>query len=93
MEEFVMADKVKARLVTGLFKSKVAAEAAVDALIKRGFTRDDISVLMSDETRSKHWHRAHTRLTGSVSAQQQAAPLAQCWRRSQLSARRCSCRV
>lgn len=50
-----MAEKVKAKLVTGLFKSKVAAEAAVDALMKRGFTRDDLSVLMSDETRSKHF--------------------------------------
>jgi hypothetical protein len=50
-----MADTVKAKLVTGLFKSKVAAEAAVDAVLKRGFTRDDISVLMSDETRSKHF--------------------------------------
>ena len=47
--------KEKAELVTGLFKSKVAAEAAVDAIMKRGFTRDDISVLMSDETRSKHF--------------------------------------
>jgi hypothetical protein len=53
--EDCMADKEKAKLVTGLFKSKVAAEAAVDALLKRGFTRDDISVLMSDETRSKHF--------------------------------------
>lgn len=50
-----MADKDNAKLVTGLFKSKVAAEAAVDALLKRGFSRDDISVLMSDETRSKHF--------------------------------------
>ena len=50
-----MADKVKATLVTGLFKSKVAAEAAVDAILKRGFSRDDISVLMSDDTRSKHF--------------------------------------
>ena len=38
----------KSKLVTGLFKSKVAAEAAVDAIMKRGYTRDDISVLMSD---------------------------------------------
>ena len=45
----------KARLVTGLFKSRVAAEAAVDTLIKRGFTRDDISVLMSDATRHKEF--------------------------------------
>lgn len=45
----------KPKLVTGLFKSKVAAEAAVDAIMKRGFTRDDISVLMSDATRSKEF--------------------------------------
>ncbi len=44
-----------AKLVTGLFKTKVAAEAAVDALIKRGYTRDDISVLMSDATKNKEF--------------------------------------
>jgi hypothetical protein len=45
----------KPRLVTGLFKSKIAAESAVDALLKRGYSRDDISVLMSDATRSKEF--------------------------------------
>ena len=45
----------KANLVTGLFTNRVAAEAAVDALMKRGYTRDDISVLMSDATRSKEF--------------------------------------
>jgi Heat induced stress protein YflT domain len=45
----------KPKLVTGLFKNKVAAEAAVDALMKRGYSRDDISVLMSDATRSKEF--------------------------------------
>ena len=45
----------KARLVTGLFKSKTAAEAAVDAIMKHGFSRDDISVLMSDATRNKEF--------------------------------------
>lgn len=45
----------KSRLVTGLFKSKVAAESAVDAILKRGYSRDDISVLMSDATRSKEF--------------------------------------
>ncbi len=45
----------KPKLVTALFKSKVSAESAVDALLKRGFTRDDISVLMSDATRTKEF--------------------------------------
>lgn len=47
-----MAD---AKLVTGLFKTRVAAEAAVDAIVKRGYTRDDISVLMSDATKNKEF--------------------------------------
>ncbi len=45
----------KAKLVTGLFKTRVAAESAVDAIIKRGYTRDDISVLMSDATKTKEF--------------------------------------
>jgi hypothetical protein len=45
----------KEKLVTGLFKNRVAAEAAVDALMKRGYTRDDISVLMSDATKNKEF--------------------------------------
>jgi hypothetical protein len=45
----------KATLVTGLFKTRAAAEAAVDALMKRGYTREEISVLMSDATKSKEF--------------------------------------
>ena len=45
----------KPKLVTGLFKNRVAAEAAVDAILKRGYTRDDISVMMSDATHSKEF--------------------------------------
>jgi hypothetical protein len=44
-----------AKLVTGLFKNRIAAEAAVDAILKRGYSRDDISVMMSDATRSKEF--------------------------------------
>src|SRR5207247_9059637 len=41
--------------VTGFFKTRAAAEAAVDAIIKRGYSRDDISVLMSDATLDKEF--------------------------------------
>jgi len=41
--------------VTGFFKTCAAAESAVDAIIKRGYTRDDISVLMSDATKNKEF--------------------------------------
>ncbi len=45
----------KPKLITGLFKNRVAAEAAVDAVMKRGYTRDDISVMMSDATKNKEF--------------------------------------
>jgi hypothetical protein len=44
-----------ARLVTGIFKSRLAAESAVDTLMKHGYSRDEISVLISDKTRSKEF--------------------------------------
>jgi hypothetical protein len=47
--------KERAKLITGLFKNRAAAEAAVDAIIKRGYSHDDISVLMSEATRSKEF--------------------------------------
>lgn len=45
----------KPKLVTGLFINRVAAESGVDAIIKRGYLRDDISVLMSDSTHTKEF--------------------------------------
>jgi hypothetical protein len=47
--------KAKAKLVTGLFKSRVTAESAVRELSKLGYTRDDVSVMMSDATRTKEF--------------------------------------
>ena len=44
-----------AKLVTGLLKNRLAAESAVDAIMKHGYSRDDISVMMSDATRSKEF--------------------------------------
>ena len=44
-----------ATLITALFGNNVQAEAAVDALIKRNYSRDEISIIMSDATRNKHF--------------------------------------
>jgi len=44
-----------AKLVTGIFKSRLAAESAVDTLMKQGHAREDISVLISDATRNKEF--------------------------------------
>jgi hypothetical protein len=45
----------KSKLITGLFNNRVAAESALDTIMKRGYTRDDVSVLMSDSTRTKEF--------------------------------------
>lgn len=50
-----MADKKDVKLVTGLFKSRADAESAVRAVLARGYDRDDVTVLMSDATRSKEF--------------------------------------
>jgi hypothetical protein len=50
-----MADKKDIKLVTGLFKNRADAEAGVRAVLARGYDRDDITVLMSDATRSKEF--------------------------------------
>lgn len=44
------------RLVTGLFKDRASAESAYDAMSRRGYGKDDVSLAMSDETRKRHFH-------------------------------------
>jgi hypothetical protein len=44
-----------ATLITGLFKSRADAERGVEDLIHYGWSRDDISVLMSDATRGREF--------------------------------------
>lgn len=44
-----------AALVTGLFRTRSDAERAVDNLIDYGYSRDDISLLMSDATRGREF--------------------------------------
>ena len=42
-----------ATLITGLFRKRVAAEAAVEVILKRGILRENIGVLLSDATKNK----------------------------------------
>ena len=49
------ADRGRSEVVTGMFKDKTAAERAYNSLSERGYTKDDINVIMSDETRSKYY--------------------------------------
>lgn len=43
------------KLVTGIFTTRAAAEAALKELEDAGYTSDDISVLMSDTTRGREF--------------------------------------
>ena len=44
-----------ATLVTGLFKTRSSAERAMESLVDYGYSRDDISLLMSDATRGREF--------------------------------------
>jgi len=42
-------------MLTGLFSDRESAERAYQGLSGRGYTKDDINVVMSDETRKRHF--------------------------------------
>jgi hypothetical protein len=42
-------------LVTGLFRDRESAEQAYDSLAERGYGRDDVNMVMSDEGRKRHF--------------------------------------
>jgi hypothetical protein len=43
------------RMVTGLFRDRESAERAYGSLTNRGYGQDDVNLVMSDETREKHF--------------------------------------
>lgn len=42
-------------MVTGLFNDRDSAERAYSSLESRGYSRDDVNLMMSDETRNRHF--------------------------------------
>ncbi|WP_255406870.1 hypothetical protein [Rhodoferax sp. OV413] len=42
-------------LVTGIFPNRESAESAFDAATEHGYSKDDVNLLMSDETRKRHF--------------------------------------
>lgn len=43
------------RMVTGLFNDRDAAERAYQSVTARGYDKDDVNLVMSDDTRKKHF--------------------------------------
>lgn len=42
-------------MVTGLFNDRASAERAYESVASRGYGEDDVNLVMSDETRNKHF--------------------------------------
>jgi hypothetical protein len=45
------------KMLTGMFNDRDSAESAYSSLENRGYTKDDVNILMSDETRKKHFSK------------------------------------
>jgi hypothetical protein len=53
------------RMLTGMFRDKDSTEGAYRSLRDRGYTDDEINVMMSDETRDKYFSSGDTELEGN----------------------------
>lgn len=45
----------RSRMVTGLFRDRESAERAYNSVTTRGYSNDDVNLLMSDDTRKRHF--------------------------------------
>jgi hypothetical protein len=52
----------KKPLLTGMFHDRNSAEMAYNSLHQRGYTKDDVNLIMSDDTRKKHFAHGETEL-------------------------------
>ena len=43
------------RMLTGMFRDRESAEGAYNSALSRGYTHDDVNLLMTDETRNKYF--------------------------------------
>lgn len=54
--------KVEGKMLTGMFSDRESLERSYNKLGERGYTKDDINLVMSDETRKKHFAHDETDL-------------------------------
>ncbi len=55
MAETTGATTGRSRTVTGLFRDRESAERVYNSLRTRGYSDEDVSLMMSDDTRKKHF--------------------------------------
>ena len=46
------------RMMTGMFRDRQSAESAYNSLHERGYSQDEINLMMSDETRKRHFENS-----------------------------------
>ena len=51
------------RLMTGLFRDRTTAERAYESALTRGYTKDDVSLLMSQDARDRHFPKGEATRT------------------------------
>ncbi|MFP5392602.1 MAG: hypothetical protein ACLGI6_13830, partial [Gammaproteobacteria bacterium] len=68
MSNYETTTNKDSRYVTGLFRDRDSAERAYNSLAERGYSKDDVTLLMSDETRKSHFGDTQTEL-GSKAAE------------------------
>src|SRR4029434_4821096 len=55
MAETSASRTAQSGMVTGLFPDRESAERAYGSMVDRGYGQDDVNLVMSDETRKKHF--------------------------------------
>ena len=59
----------ESNMVTGLFRDRDSAERAYQSVTDRGYGRDDVNLVMSDETRKRHFSSGEQTELGSKAAE------------------------
>jgi hypothetical protein len=54
--------KTQGKMLTGMFSDRESLERSYNKLAERGYTKEDINLVMSDETRKKHFAHDETEL-------------------------------
>src|SRR5687768_17469470 len=68
MSNYDTTNQKNPRMVTGLFRDRDSAERAYNSLADRGYSKDDVTLMMSDDARKRHFADADTEL-GSKAAE------------------------
>jgi hypothetical protein len=55
MADSTVSKEQRSRMVTGMFRDRDSAEQAYRSITDRGYNKDDVNLLMSEDTRKKHF--------------------------------------